>query len=33
MLETEIELVVVFSLPLGFKLVDVITSVNEGNFV
>lgn len=33
MLETEIELIVVFWLPIGFKAVDFITSVNEGNFV
>lgn len=33
MLETQIELIVVFSLPIGFTPVDFITSVNEGNFV
>lgn len=33
MLETEIELIVAFSLPIGFTSVDFITSMNEGNFV
>lgn len=33
MLETHIEMIVVFSLPTGFTPVDFITSVNEGNFV
>lgn len=33
MLETQIELIVVFSLPIDFTPVDFITSVNEGNFV